>query len=150
MKKVRLFFAMVLMTISMIVTAQTTTVKGVVTDKNSGEAEPFATIRVYKNGNLKKPVAFFLADENGAFSHEVEGSGKYTISFTSIGKEELRQEIELGKTATLDMATVALKEDSKTLKGVEVIAQKPLVIRWRTTPMPSRARCSTCCARCPW
>ncbi len=115
------------MTISMIVTAQTTTVKGVVTDKNSGEAEPFATIRVYKNGNLKKPVAFFLADENGAFSHEVEGSGKYTISFTSIGKEELRQEIELGKTATLDMATVALKEDSKTLKGVEVIAQKPLV-----------------------
>ena len=127
MKKVRLFFAMVLMTISMIVTAQTTTVKGVVTDKNSGEAEPFATIRVYKNGNLKKPVAFFLADENGAFSHEVEGSGKYTISFTSIGKEELRQEIELGKTATLDMATVGLKEDSKTLKGVEVIAQKPLV-----------------------
>ena len=127
MKKVRLFFAMVLMTISMIVTAQTTTVKGVVTDKNSGEAEPFATIRVYKNGNLKKPVAFFLADENGAFSHEVEGSGKYTISFTSIGKEELRQEIELGKTATLDMATVGLKEDSKTLKGVEVIAQKPVV-----------------------
>lgn len=127
MKKVRLFLVMVMTMLSTVMMAQTTLVKGLVVDKNTGEAEPFATIRVYKAGNQEKPVAIFLTDENGAFSHEVEGNGKYTLSVSSIGKEEQRQEIELGKKQTLDLSTVSLKEDSKTLKGVEVVAQKPLV-----------------------
>ena len=62
---------------------QTTTVKGVLTDKSSGESEPFATVRVFNAGKTEKPVAMFLTDEEGHFSHEVKGKGKFDIDASS-------------------------------------------------------------------
>ena len=38
------------------VSAQKTIVKGVVIDSLTQEGEPFATIRIYKQGNREKPV----------------------------------------------------------------------------------------------
>ena len=113
--------------ISSAIMAQITTIKGTVSDKTSGEPEPFATIRIYNASNKEKPLAVFLSDENGVFSHEVEGKGKYELSISSIGKEDILQQIELGKEATIDLGSIQMKEDAHTLKGVEVVAQKPLV-----------------------
>ena len=42
--------------------AQTTTVKGTVKDKTLGEGEPFATVRIYKEGKSDKAVSMFLTD----------------------------------------------------------------------------------------
>ena len=106
---------------------QTTTVKGVLTDKSSGESEPFATVRVFNAGKTEKPVAMFLTDEEGRFSHEVKGKGKFDIVFSCIGKEDLKQTIELGGQDMLDMGTLYIMQNENLLKGVEIVAQKPLV-----------------------
>ena len=127
MKQFKVFFAaIVMMMTSQVVMAQTT-VKGVLMDEALGEAEPFATIRVFKAGKTEKPVAMFLTNENGQFSHEVKGKGRFDIVFSSIGKEDLKQTVTLGQENSLDLGTLYIKENATMLKGVEIVAQKPLV-----------------------
>ena len=127
MKQFRvLFVMMMMMMISAVMTAQTT-VKGVLTDENLGEAEPFATVRVFKHGKTDKPVAMFLTKEDGSFSQQVKGKGRYDIVFSSVGKEDLKQTITLNNQGTLDLGTLLIKENATMLKGVEIVAQKPLV-----------------------
>ena len=126
MKQFRTFFVMTLMTLSSVAMAQTT-VKGTLMDETLGEAEPFATIRVFKAGKTEKPVAMFLTDENGQFSQEVKGKGKFDIVFSSVGKEDLKMTITLGQENPLSLDTLYIKENATMLKGVEIVAQKPLV-----------------------
>ena len=117
---------MVMMMTSQVMMAQTT-VKGVLMDETLGEAEPFATVRVFKAGKTEKPVAMFLTNENGEFKQEVKGKGRFDIVFSSIGKEDLKQTVTLGQENPLDMGTLYIKENATMLKGVEIVAQKPLV-----------------------
>ena len=126
MKQIRFYFVMMLMMVSATVMAQTT-VKGVLMDETLGESEPFATIRVFKAGKTDKAVAMFLTDENGLFSQEIKGKGQFDIIFSSVGKNDLKQTVELGTEALLDLGTLYLKEAENMLKGVEIVAQKPLV-----------------------
>ena len=126
MKQIRFFLSVMMLTVSPVVMAQTT-VKGVLMDKTLGEAEPFATVRVFKAGKTDKPVAMFLTKEDGQFSEKVNGKGKFDIVFSSVGKEDLRQTIELGNGNELNLGTLYIKENTTVLKGVEVVAQKPLV-----------------------
>ena len=115
-----------MMTMSSTVMAQTT-VKGVLMDETLGESEPFATVRVFKEGKKDKPVAMFLTKEDGQFSQEVKGKGKFDIVFSSIGKEDLEKSVTLENSGELNLGTLYMKENATMLKGVEVIAQKPLV-----------------------
>ena len=126
MKQFRAIFVMMMLMISAVMTAQTT-VKGVLTDEDLGEAEPFATVRVFKHGKTDKPVAMFLTKEDGSFSQQVKGKGRYDIVFSSVGKEDLKQTITLNNQGTLDLGTLLIKENATMLKGVEIVAQKPLV-----------------------
>ena len=126
MKQFRAFFAAVMMMTSSVVMAQTT-VKGVLMDETLGEAEPFATVRVFKAGKTEKPVAMFLTNEEGKFSQEVKGKGQFDIVFSSIGKEDLKQTVTLGQENPLDLGTLYIKENATMLKGGEIVAQKPLV-----------------------
>ena len=126
MKQVRTFFVMALMSLSSVAIAQTT-VKGMLIDETLGESEPFATVRVFKAGKSEKPVAMFLTDENGQFSQEVKGKGKFDIVFSSVGKEDLKKSVELEGKGILNLDTLYIKENATMLKGVEIVAQKPLV-----------------------
>ncbi len=127
MKPIKSLILTVLLMLSASVMAQKTTVKGVVVSKSLGEGEPFATIRIFKTSQKEKPIDMFLTDADGRFNHEVEGSGSYDIVFSSIGKQESRQAITLGKEKVVNLDTIYLSDDAKTLSGVEVVAQKPLV-----------------------
>lgn len=127
MKLVRFFLMAMLVMASSAAMAQKTQIKGLLMDNTLGEGEPFATARIFKAGKTDKPVAMFLTDKDGRFSHELTGKGRYTLVFSSVGKEELRQDITLGDKAVLDLGTLYIKENAKALKGVEVVAQKPLV-----------------------
>ena len=127
MKQIRFFFVMMMLTVSAVVMAQSTTVKGVLMDKTLGEAEPFATVRIFKSGKTDKPVAMFLTKEDGQFSQEVKGKGKYDVVISSVGKEDIRQTIELGNESVVDLGTLYIIENENMLKGVEIVAQKPLV-----------------------
>lgn len=111
---------------ALLLSAQTT-VKGVLADKPLGEGEPYATARVYKQGSQDKPAAMFLTDAEGRFSHAVSGRGKFDIVFSSVGKEDLRHTIEVTDSGTLDLDTLYIKDNATALKGVEIVAQKPLV-----------------------
>ena len=126
MKQFRILFAVVVMMMSSVAMAQTT-VKGLLMDETLGESEPFATVRVFKAGKTEKPVAMFLTDENGQFSQEVKGKGRFDIVFSSIGKEDLKKTIELEGKGVLNLDTLYIKENATMLKGVEIVAQKPLV-----------------------
>ena len=127
MKQFKAFFAVVVMMLTSQITMAQTTVKGVLMDETLGEAEPFATIRVFKSGKTDKPVAMFLTKEDGQFSQEVKGKGKFDIVFSSIGKEDLKLNVVLGQENSLDLGTLYIKENATMLKGVEIVAQKPLV-----------------------
>ena len=127
MNPFRVILVTMMLAVSAVVMAQKTTVTGVLMDKTLNEGEPFATVRVFKAGKQDKPVAMFLTDENGKFSQEVKGKGRFDIVFSSIGKEELRQTVELGKETPVDLGTIYIKDSETMLKGVEVVAQKPLV-----------------------
>ena len=114
------------MSLSSVVMAQTT-VKGLLMDETLGENEPFATVRVFKAGKSEKPVAMFLTDENGQFSQEIKGKGQFDIVFSSVGKEDLRKTVALEGKGILNLDTLYIKENATMLKGVEIVAQKPLV-----------------------
>ena len=126
MKQIRIFAVMMMLTMSAVVMAQTT-VKGVLKDETLDESEPFATVRVFKAGKTDKPVAMFLTKEDGQFSEKISGKGKYDIVFSSVGKEDFRQTIDLNNEGVLDLGILYIKENENMLKGVEIVAQKPLV-----------------------
>ena len=127
MNQFRLILVTMMLTISAVVMAQKTTVTGVLMDNTLNEGEPFATVRVFKADKQDKPVAMFLTDENGKFSQQLKGKGRFDMVFSSVGKEELRQTIELGKETYVDLGTIYIKDSETMLKGVEIVAQKPLV-----------------------
>ena len=122
-KKTILSFAVCLMATA--ASAQTT-VKGVLVDQTLGEGEPYATVRIIKEGS-EKPAASFLTDVEGRFSQSVNGKGKFDVVFSSVGKEDLHRSIELTGRGTLNLDTLYIKESATALKGVEIVAQKPLV-----------------------
>ena len=127
MEKIRLFLMTTLLMISSAMMGQTTTVKGVLMDQTLGESEPYATIRIFKQGKQDKAVAMFLTDAEGNFKQEVKGEGTFDLIVSSIGKEDLKKTIVLGKEKVLNLDTLFIKENASTLKGVEIVAQKPLV-----------------------
>ena len=127
MKQFKAFFAAIVMLMTSQFMMAQTTVKGVLMDETLGEAEPFATVRVFKAGKMEKPVAMFLTNENGEFKQEVKGEGKFDSVFSSIGTEDLKQTVTLGQENPLDLGTLYIKENATMLKGVEIVAQKLLV-----------------------
>lgn len=127
MEKIRLFLMTTLLMISSAMMGQTTTVKGVLMDQTLGESEPYATIRIFKQGKQDKAVAMFLTDAEGNFKQEIKGEGTFDLIVSSIGKEDLKKTIVLGKEKVLNLDTLFIKENASTLKGVEIVAQKPLV-----------------------
>ena len=127
MKKVKFLLVLVMTMVFSVAMAQKTVVKGVLMDKNLGEGEPFATVRIFKQGETTRPVSMFLTDKDGNFSHEVNGKGKFNIIFSSVGKEDLSKSIELSGNGTLNLDTIYIKENVNELSDVAIVAQKPLV-----------------------
>jgi outer membrane receptor protein involved in Fe transport len=127
MKKVKFLLVLVMTMVFSVAMAQKTVVKGVLMDKNLGEGEPFATVRIFKQGETTRPVSMFLTDKDGNFSREVNGKGKFNIIFSSVGKEDLSKSIELSGNGTLNLDTIYIKENVNELSDVAIVAQKPLV-----------------------
>ena len=126
MKRTRLFFITAMLTAASAAMAQTT-IKGVVVSETTAEGEPFATVRVFKQGKTDNPVDIFLTDEEGRFSHKVQAKGMHDITVSSIGKLDLKKTVRLGDDKVLDLDTLYCKDDAKMLSAVEVVAMKPLV-----------------------
>ena len=107
--------------------AQKAVVKGILLDSLTLEGEPYATIRVYKAKKTDKPVAMSVTDMDGRFEQEVSGKGDFEMLISSVGKTNVTIPFTLKGGETINLGNVYIKDDVQTLKGVEVVAQRPLV-----------------------
>ena len=128
MKIGKFLLTYVLLAVAMAAQGQTTTVSGELLDSLTHEGEPFATIRVYKGRKSEKPVAMSVTGQDGKFAQKVTGQGSYLISFSSMGRKEIVRKVQLTAAGgTISLGQLLVQDDAKQLKGVEVVAQKPLV-----------------------
>ena len=108
--------------------AQTSTIKGMVVDSLTSQGEPYVTIRVYKERKSNKPLAMWVTNIDGTFTHTVNGQGNFFISFSSMGRKDIIRNVQLSATGgEIDLGKLLIQDNTKQLKGVEVVAQKPLV-----------------------
>lgn len=122
-----MFLAALMLTTCTAMTAQTSTVRGLLADSLTLEGEPFATVRVYKDKNLKEPIAMSVSQADGKFQQKVDGRGEFTMTFNSVGRKEVSRKVSLDGKNDVDLGTIYLQDDARQLEGVEVTAQKPLV-----------------------
>lgn len=104
-------------------------VKGVLLDSLTQEGEPYATIRIIKKSAPGKPVKMAVTGANGGFQEKLHvAAGDYEITISSIGKAPVIKTFTLEpSTKIVDLGTLISTESSNELKGVEIVAQKPLV-----------------------
>ncbi len=128
-KKILSILCTMFMVCSFYANAQTTfIVKGVLVDSLTMEAEPYATVRIMKTTDLQTPVRLGVTDDKGKFEEKLPASGSYMITITSIGKRPVIRNFELtGTKPHADLGTLLMQEATEELKGIEVVAQKPLV-----------------------
>ena len=128
-----LFTATMLLLTVVCATAQTagTTFKvvGCAVDSISKEGEPYATIAIYhKAMPSEKPVAMAVTDVAGKFKIEGKGDGDYVFVVSSMGRNTVRRPFHVSSTNKLiDMGELLLSDSKTELKGVEVVAYKPLI-----------------------
>ncbi len=104
------------------------TVKGMLLDSLTQEGEPYATIKIVKKNLPDKTVKMAVTDTNGKFKEKLPSSGTYLITITSIGKSTVIKEFTLKSDEKIaDLGTLYSSEETNELKGVEIVAQKPLV-----------------------
>lgn len=104
-------------------------VSGIAVDSISGAGEPYATIGIYRKGTgSEKPVAIAVTDINGKFSLSAKGQGKYVLTLSSMGRNTIHREILVSAgTRSIELGKLLLSDSKTELKGVEVVAYKPLV-----------------------
>ena len=131
MKTIRIIFVLLTAVMQMQVAAAVGdgfVVKGCVADSTTSAGEPYATISVAKADAPAKPVKMGVTDKNGRFSLNVSGNGRFVLTASSMGRNNVVKEFsaDTGK-GTVDLGTLYMSDADNLLKGVEVVAQKPLV-----------------------
>ncbi len=127
MKTLKTFLVVAFLCCTAFAQAQTSTITGILADSLTQEREPYATIRVFKDGKTDKPVGMSLADIDGNISQTVSGTGTFTLVISSMGKETVTKKVNLNGEPTLHLGTIYLHDDKQMLKEVEVVGHKPLV-----------------------
>lgn len=125
--KIRLLVFSMVMILGGSAFAQKTLVKGLVQDSVSHQGEMFASVRIFKQKKMDKPVAMFVTDKNGAFKSQVNNVGEYTIVISSMGRKEVSRNFTLNGESTKDFGVLNISDNTKELKGVTVTVQRPLV-----------------------
>lgn len=104
------------------------TVKGTLVDSLTHESEPYATLRIMLDKSPDKPVRLNVTDTQGKFQEKLPHTGNYTLQITSVGKRTVIRHFTITENKRVaDLGTLYTCDDTQMLKGVEVVAQKPLV-----------------------
>jgi hypothetical protein len=125
--KIRLLFLGLVLVLGSSAFAQKTLIKGLVQDSVSRQGEMFASVRIFKQKNMDKPVAMFVTDKSGSFKSQINNVGEYTIVISSMGSKDISRNFTLKGESTKDFGVLYISDNAKALKGVTVTAQKPLV-----------------------
>lgn len=102
--------------------------RGTVADNATKAGEPYATIRVVSKSDTTKTLKMIAANKDGIYHATLNGRGTFLLTVTSMGrKSELRQfSVRRGEREVM-LDTIFVSDEPSALKGVEVVAQKPLV-----------------------
>lgn len=121
MKKYLLSVVFVWVTIA---TLSAATIKGRLIDNETKQIIDFATVSLF-NKSSKTPMKTVTTDEKGAFSIPNVKNGSYTLRISFVGYKTLEFPVFVtSKTPIVDLKTLQLSTDAKSLKAVEVIGQK--------------------------
>lgn len=127
MYKAVIFFGLVLIT-SLSLSGQYR-VSGYVADAE-GEAEPYATIRVFAVSDTVKPVAIGAAGDDGRFALKLANAGDYRARVASVGRDDAERSFSVTRQSpSADLGTIVMKERSTELGEITVTAQRPLVVK---------------------
>lgn len=104
-------------------------VKGTFIDSLTNEGEPYATIKIVEKKTPSKAVKMAVTSGNGKFRETMTAlPGNYLITISSIGKRTITKEFRLNAgEKSVDLGNLYTSEATNELKGVEIVAQKPLV-----------------------
>jgi hypothetical protein len=113
--------------------AQTTNGTGIISGKVLDEAQkpfPYATVSLL-NAKDSVLVRGTLTTDNGSYSLQNIKEGSYLLAYYVVGyKKVFRGPLTItAEKSVLNLAAVPLSMDSKQLKGVEIVKQKPLIER---------------------
>lgn len=104
------------------------TIRGILADSITQDKEPYATVRIMSAQAPDKLLKATVTDNNGAFEFKLAHAGNYIMTLSSIGKRTVLRKFNLtANRRHFDLGTIYTAEESEMLKGVEVVAQKPLV-----------------------
>lgn len=103
--------------------AQNGTVKGVVTDANSGLTMGLASVQVFKEGT-KEPVGGGLTKDNGKFEFKVP-LGNLNVIIEFLGYKQIQKKISItAASPNADIGNIRLEPTERTLQEVVVQAEK--------------------------
>ncbi len=100
-------------------------VSGTLLDIAEKKAISLATVNLYKGNQVAQPYKSTYTDAKGKFNFAAIDTGKYTIIFSHTGFTEKKRPVAVK--GILELGTIELSRTAITLKGVNVLAQKPLV-----------------------
>jgi len=119
MKRFLLFVTFSL--ISFVVFSQQVSIKGIALDQATSQPLGFVSVALFNGEAYVKGVS---ANDKGAFHFENIVKGTYTLKVSFTGYDTfVKKFIITGKNAFVDLGNISIKENSKTLKEVEVVAQ---------------------------
>ncbi|MDX5347190.1 MAG: TonB-dependent receptor, partial [Hymenobacteraceae bacterium] len=103
-------------------------ISGTVTDAGTGKPVEFATVSLIPAGSTQ-PVDGAMCDEKGRFTISKIATGDYRLNISFIGYEaQVKEKISITDgNESVDLGTIQLKPDVKTLQEVEVVGEKLLI-----------------------
>jgi outer membrane receptor protein involved in Fe transport len=118
----QLFSLLIFLVIAVTLSAQQGSISGIITDTNSSEEIPYASLVLLKNNKLTNNGA--VSDEKGRFSLINVSYGEYDllISFIGFKNDTLTNIIVDASNPTLDLGTVSIETADYLLDEVEVTA----------------------------
>ncbi|MDZ4665251.1 MAG: TonB-dependent receptor [Bacteroidota bacterium] len=100
------------------------TLSGIVKDKKNNSPLPYVSLTL-KNTKDSSFVTGGISNEQGLYSLTNINQGEYYIQVSYIGYQTIKQSVLVGSLSQfLDLGTIKLEEDLKTLTEVEVIAKQ--------------------------
>lgn len=125
--KLRLLVIVVMTCLCNTIFAQKTTITGVVKDSATHQGEAFASVRIFKQKDMDKPIAMFITDKDGAFRQQISGRGIFSMVISSMGRKDISTTFTLEDEATKNLDTLFISDNTNELKAVTVTGRKPLV-----------------------
>ena len=102
-------------------------ISGVLVDSSSSKPVEFATVALLSTAT-NKPINGTTADANGKFTINRIAPGKYRILYTFIGYKDKRSSvITVDRGGNVNLGTIKLGADVRTLKEVNVVGQAAMI-----------------------